>query len=313
LLSSAPVSRKRSGIEPLAPQVLYLAGPTGVGKTALALALAERLRAEIVGADAYQIYQGLPILTAQPSDEEQRRIRHHLVGRVSVSDSFDAQQYAETARPILDEIAARGHTALVVGGTGLYFRALIDGFAPTPPVNLEFRSELERMHLSDLVERLRHADPGALEQIDLKNKRRVTRAIEIVETSGQPLAHFRSTPRADIPGLLLVRERANLRERIENNVQAMFERGVVEEVHALGGNVGLTAVRAIGFREIQALLRGEMSPGECQTAIVTATRQYAKRQLTWFRNQTKFSALDLTDSQHPSQVVENALRVFDLK
>ncbi|HVE15630.1 MAG TPA: tRNA dimethylallyltransferase, partial [Chthoniobacterales bacterium] len=160
-------------------------------------------------------------------------------------------------------------------------------------------------------ERLRIADSAALEQIDLKNKRRVTRAIEIVETSGQPLAHFRSTPRAYVPGLLLVRERENLRGRIEYNVRAMFDRGVVEEVNALGESVGLTAARAIGFQEIQALLRGEISQADCEADIVTATRQYAKRQLTWFRNQTKFSVLDLTDSQHPSQVVDHALGVLD--
>jgi tRNA dimethylallyltransferase len=290
---------------------IHLAGPTGVGKTALALALAERLDAEIVGADAYQIYAGLPILTAQPSAEDMRRVPHHLVGCVPAGESFDAQRYVEMARPILEEIAARGKMALIVGGTGLYFRALIDGFAPTPASDATLRAELEEMPLSDLVERLSAADPAAPGQIDMRNKRRVTRAIEIVELSGRPLAEFRNTPRTEATGLLLVRDREDLRRRIAANVEAMFEVGVVEEVRALRDNVGPTAARAIGFREIQALIRGEMTRAECQEAIVTATRHYVKRQLTWFRNQTTFSSLDLTGTQHPSDAVESALHALE--
>jgi tRNA dimethylallyltransferase len=296
-------------INPKSP--IYLAGPTGVGKTALALALAERLDAEIVGADAYQIYAGLPLLTAQPSAEERRRVPHHHVGTVSAAETFDAQRYLELARPILAEIAARGKTALIVGGTGLYFRALIDGFAPTPASDATLRAELEEMPLPVLLDRLRAADPAAPGQIDTQNKRRVTRAIEIVELSGRPLAEFRNTPRANARGLLLVRDREDLRRRIAANVEAMFDAGVVEEVRALGENVGPTAARAIGFREIQALIRGEMTRAECQDAIVTATRQYAKRQLTWFRNQTTFASLDLTGTQHPSAAVESALHALE--
>jgi tRNA dimethylallyltransferase len=293
------------------PKIFHLAGPTGVGKTALALALAERLDAEIVGADAYQIYAGLPILTAQPSPEEMRRVPHHLVGSVPASETFDAQRYADLARPILAEIAARDRPALVVGGTGLYFRALIDGFAPTPASDPALRAELEEMSLPALLERLRAADPDAPGQIDARNKRRVTRAIEIVELSGRPLSEFRNTPRAEVSGLLLVRDREDLRRRIAANVEAMFAAGVVEEVRALGETVGPTAARAIGFREIQALIRGEMTRAECQEAIVTATRQYAKRQLTWFRNQTTFALLDLTGTQHPSEAVESALQALE--
>ncbi len=295
-------------------RTVYLAGPTGVGKTALAMALAERLGAEIVGADALQIYAGLPILTAQPPVGDLRRVPHHLIGSIAVSESFDARRYAEQAKSALAEIAARGRTALVVGGTGLYFRALIDGFAPTPPVDPARRAELERMALPALVERLSAADTGAAAQIDVQNKRRVTRAIEIVEGSGRPLAEFRSASRIkNVRGILLTREREDLRRRIELNVQGMFADGVVEEVRALGNGIGATAARAIGLGEIRALIRGEIDRSECETAMISATRRYAKRQLTWFRNQTRFSSLDLTGTQHPSQVVEHALRVLDLK
>jgi tRNA dimethylallyltransferase len=323
---------QRSDIESAPSKVLYLAGPTGVGKTALAVALAEELDAEIVGADAFQIYAGLPLLTAQPTPEERRRVPHHLVGCVPVGEAFDAQRYASTARGILADVQARGRVPLVVGGTGLYFRALIDGLAPTPPPNAALREELNALALPDLIARLHAADPDAPAQVDLQNKRRVTRAIEIVEGSGRPLAEFRTTARLSAPGLLLVRDRAELQGRIEANVRTMFDRGVIEEVAAFqdpqskiqsrrvpetaAGNprskipLGPTAARAIGLREIQALLRGELTRAACEEAIVIATRQYAKRQLTWFRHQTRFQALDLTGSPHPSLAVESALRVL---
>ena len=291
-------------------KIIYLAGPTGVGKTALAGALAEQLDAEIVGADAFQIYAGLPLLTAQPTPKEHSRVPHHLVGCVPVTEAFDAQRYADQARPLIDEILTRGRMALVVGGTGLYFRALIDGLAPTPPPDASLRAELNALDLPDLIARLRAADPSAPVQVDLQNKRRVTRAIEIVEGSARPLAEFRKTPPSSACGLLLTRERKELHERIAANVRAMFEQGVVEEVRALADSLGPTASRAIGVREIQALLRGEMSRAACEEAIVIATRQYAKRQLTWFRHQTTFQPLDLTGPPHPSLAVESALRAL---
>jgi tRNA dimethylallyltransferase len=301
----------KAAIENRKSKIIHLAGPTGVGKTALALELAEKLGAEIVGADAFQIYAGLPILTAQAGPEALRRVPHHLVGCVPVEESFDVQRYAIAARAAIDQILARGRRVIVAGGTGLYFRALIDGLAPTPASDAALRAELDAMELPALAERLHAADPAAPAQIDLRNKRRVTRAIEIVEGSGRPLADFRSTPRGDACGLLLVREREDMRRRIEASVRAMFDNGVAGEVRAVGDAAGPTASRAIGFREIQALLRGELTPAECEAAMIVATRQYAKRQLTWFRGQTTFPALDLTGMTKPP--VESALGALDLK
>jgi len=253
----------------------------------------------------------MPVLTAQPTAEERQREPHHLVGCIPPAESFDAQRYADLARPILADIVARGKRALVVGGTGLYFRALISGFAPTPPPNLTRRTELDALELPELVEILRRTDPAAPALVDLQNRRRVVRAIEIVEGSGRPLADFRQTPPASAPGWLLVRERDELRQRIAQNVQAMFSNGVVEEVRSLGDTVGPTASRAIGWREIQALLRGELTHPEAEAAIITATQQYAKRQLTWFRHQTTFRSLDLTANRHPSDAVPGALRALN--
>ncbi len=309
-------ARQQSKIKNHRSKVFLLAGPTGAGKTALALALAERLDAEIVGADAFQIYAGLSILTAQPSAADQARLPHHLIACVPITESFDAQRYAELARPVLGAIHARGKTALVVGGAGLYFRALLEGFAPAPPTDPTLRAELERMDLPPLVERLRAADPAAPALVDLKNKRRVSRAIELVEGSGRPLAEFRATIPAlkHAPGVLLTRARDQLVRRIETNVRAMFAAGVIEEVRALENprsKISPTASRAIGLAEIRAHLRGELTRAACEEKILIATRQYAKRQLTWFRRQTTFRTLDLTDFPHPSDALESALKATD--
>lgn len=260
----------------------------------------------------------MPILTAQPTPAELERVPHHLIGTVPLGEPFDAQRYADQARATLAELAARGKPAVVVGGTGLYFRALFDGFAAVPPASAALRAELGLMSLPDLVARLERADPAAPAQLDARNPRRVARAIEIVETSGRPLAEFRATPRAPWPpGLLLTRDREELRGRIAANVAAMFHLGVEAEVRAAEawippGAPRPAAFQAIGFAEISALLRGEISRPEAQAAMTTATHQYAKRQLTWFRNQTTFRALDLTASSHPSQAAESALHALDL-
>lgn len=296
---------------PLNQGVLHIAGPTGVGKSALAIEIAERLGAEIVGADAYQIYAGLPILTAQPAAAEMARVPHHLIGCIPPTEAFDAQRYAELARSALADIADRGRPALVVGGTGLYFRALIDGFAPTPPPDTGLRTELEDLGLDALVSRLEAADPAAPALIDCRNKRRVVRAIEIVEGSGRPLADFRSTPRMEATGIVVTRDREELRNRIAANVRQMLTTGAIEEVEALGDEIGPTAERAIGLKEIRAYIHGALSLDQCEESMIQATRQYAKRQLTWFRNQTTFKTLDLTGTQHWSAAVESALRALE--
>ncbi len=301
---------KHSGIETRTPKTLFLAGPTGAGKTALAVEIATRLNAEIVGADAFQIYAGLPILTAQPTPAQQARVPHHMVGCVPAAESFDVHRYASTAQTAIADVHARGRVALVVGGTGLYFRALISGLADTPPPNPELRAEMAGIPLPALVERLHGLDPEAPAMVDTANRRRVERAIEIVQGSGRPLREFRSTPKMNVPGILLTRDRENLAARIEANVRAMFAAGVADEVRAIG-EVSPTAERAIGLREIRALLRGELSTDDCQAAITVATRQYAKRQLTWFRNQTSFAPLDVTQSF--PDAVESALSLFALE
>jgi tRNA dimethylallyltransferase len=326
-------------------ETVIIAGPTGAGKTALALGLAQELSrrlespglsaprpgVEIVGADAYQIYAGLPLLTAQPTAAEQLGIPHHLVGSIDPSESFDAGRYQRTAEPILQEIAVRGAIPLLVGGTGLYLKALLGGLDDMPGNDPALRAELALLDLSTLVERLSDADPDAPAQIDLRNRRRVERALEIILLTGKPLAASRTqragiqktpssisdlqsshdSPPSSLRALLVIRDREELNARIAANVVSMFERGVEAEVAALPEErVGATAAMTLGLREIRALLRGEISRAEAIEAITTATRRYAKRQMTWFKNQHDFPILNLSEFSDPDQAVKEALRLL---
>jgi tRNA dimethylallyltransferase len=293
---------------------VIIAGPTGVGKTVLALRLAAELGGEIVGADAFQPYAGLPILTAQPTALERAGIPHHLIGSVDPLESFDAGRYQRTAKPILHEIAARDRIPIIVGGTGLYLKALLEGLDELPK-DPDLRRELSMQSLPVLIARLEAADPEAPAQIELANRRRVERALEIVLLTGKPLAQVRIREKKELPPgirpLLLMRDREELNARIAANVMAMFARGVEAEVAALPEErVGQTAAMTLGLREIRALLRGEISREEAILAITTATRRYAKRQMTWFRNQHDFPVLNLTQLPDPNEALAEALRLL---
>jgi len=276
---------------------ILIAGPTGVGKSPFAVELALRFDGEIIGADAYQIYAGLEILTAQPEPELRARVPHHLIGILPVSEPFDAARFAVLAREKMAEITARGRRPILVGGSGLYLKALTHGLADLPPPDPALRAELSGLPPDELRRRLDQADPEARQNLDFHNPRRVQRALEIFLLTGRSTARQREEwqkpPRFAFQGLLLTRDRPELDARIAANVGRMFARGVLEEVAALK-KVGPTAAQAIGFRDIQALLRGETDQTACVAAVTLATRRYAKRQLTWFRNQFNFSPIDLT-------------------
>ena len=214
------------------PGVFFIVGPTASGKSTLALELARRWNAEIIGADAFQIYDGLPILTAQPSQSDRAAVRHHLVGEIPLGESFDAGQYMRRAQTCLAAIASRGRPAIVVGGTGLYVRALTHGLADLPPSQPALRTQLEATPLPALLERLRALDPQGAETIDLKNPRRVIRALELCITTGRPLSALRTQWNAPLRhhGIFLLRDGAELDDRIRTRTAAMFAQGVLKEV-----------------------------------------------------------------------------------
>ena len=296
------------------PHPVIVTGPTGAGKSSFAVALAERLGGEIIGADAFQIYAGLPILTAQPSPDLLSRAPHHLIGVIPLGETCDAARYAAAARRCIEEISARGRIPILVGGTGLYIKALTHGLANLPPVDQTLRAEIAALDPAAALARLRESDPQAPAQIDSRNPARVRRALEIVLSTARPLSESRTTwvapasvpspenaatsslsPPLPVPGayrgIVFSRDRDELRQRIADNVEAQFASGVIEEVR-MANSVGPTASRAIGFREIQSLLRGECDLAACKEAIIFSTCRYAKRQLTWCRNQFSFPAIN---------------------
>ena len=323
-------------------ELFFLVGPTAVGKSALAIEAAEELGAEIVNADAFQIYRELDILTAKPDADAQRRAPHHLLSRVKLSERMSAVKFRAMALVALNDIWRHGKPAIIVSGSGLYVKALTHGFDRAAPPNPTLRKELSALSENELTRRLTELAPEMAVRTDLKNPRRVMRAIEIAEGrvrqesavipsevegsrdgafgvttqdfstslrfarddslmgAGQDRT-LRDAARADglreTRGVMLVRDRDDLHSRINERVQEMFREGVEEEVGALK-NIGPTAIQALGLREIQQLLAGEMSRDDCIAKIQQATRRYAKRQLTWFRHQTNFPQLNLTALSH---------------
>jgi tRNA dimethylallyltransferase len=263
-----------------------LAGPTAVGKSEFAVEIAERLRTEIVGADAFQIYEGFQILSGKPSTVLQDRIKHHLVGVLPVMENCDAAQYTELASKKIQELNQRGVIPLLVGGSGFYIEALLNPLPELPGGDSDLRDQLANESLSSLLSELKERDPAAFEKIDQHNRRRVERAIEVIRLTGKPFSAFRrpNPTSGQIPGLVLTRPRTELHRRINERVQWMLENGAVQEV-ASAGELSPTAAQMIGVPEIRQFLRQEISLDECTQAMQAATRQYAKRQMTWFKKQ----------------------------
>ena len=295
-------------------RTFFIVGPTATGKSELAADVARELGAEIVNADAFQIYRGLNLLSAKPDASTLAKAPHHLIGITPLHEEMNAEKFRRAASHVIDEIHSRGKVAIVVGGTGLYVKALTHGLVPLPEANPKLREKLNAMSLDELQAHLMELDPEAALKIDTKNRRRVGRALEICLLTGKPATVQRTKWVADrlgstIPatGVFVFRDREELYGRINRRVEAMFENGVIEEVRA-SGEVSSTASQMIGFREIRQLLIGKTSISQCMAAIQQATRRYGKRQLTWFRRQTSFSPLNLSLLTHNEAVKWISLR-----
>src|SRR5438876_1801651 len=282
-------------------RAFFIVGPTATGKSKLAADVAREIGAEIVSADAFQIYRGLDLLTAKPEASTFAKAPHHLIGTVPLSEEMNAEKYRRAASHAIDEINSRGRLAIVVGGSGLYVKALTHGLASLPESDPRLREKLNATSLDELRSRLAELDPEAARTFDTKNRHRVVRALEICLLTGKPAssAFAKATAGKPIPatGVFVFRDREELYQRINQRVEAMFEHGVIEEVHATGAT-GATASQMIGLREIRELLDGKMSLLQCIAEIQQATRRYAKRQLTWFRRQTNFLPLNLSLLTH---------------
>ena len=279
--------------------MFYLLGPTAIGKSDLAAAAALRCGAEIIGADAFQVYTGLDILTAKPSATLLSAAPHHLIGEIPLSQPFDAAQYRQLALSRARDIESRDRLVIIAGGTGLYIRALTHGLSDMPRTDPALRASLDSLPVAELQRRYSALDPAGYEKIDLQNPRRLIRAIEVCLLTGKPFSAQRADWSGTLPpapathGVILERTREDLYSRIDQRVRQMFDQGVVDEVRE-SPIPGSTAAQAIGYSEIRAFLCGEISQPDCIAAIQQRTRQYAKRQLTWLRRANNFPRLNLT-------------------
>src|SRR5262245_34344141 len=309
-------------------RTFFIVGPTATGKSELAADVACEVGAEIVSADAFQIYNGLDLLTAKPEAATLAKAPHHLVGTVPLTEEMNAEKYRRTAMRAIEEISSRGKLAIVVGGSGLYIKALTHGLAPVPESDPELRAKLNAMSLDDLRSQLAELDPETARKIDINNRRRLVRALEICLLSGKSmldaltarstvaegvdlgsLADVRPRSAPAATGVFVFRDRNELYERINQRVETMFEHGVIEEV-PIAGVTGATALQMIGLCEIRELLAGKKSLLQCVAEIQQATRRYAKRQLTWFRRQTNFLPLNLSFLTHNEAVKWISLRIL---
>jgi tRNA dimethylallyltransferase len=285
---------------------VFLVGATGTGKSAAAMEVAHDsaragVRTAILCMDAMQVYRGADIGTSKPTAAERAEVPHGGIDLVDFGATFDVAQYLKQAAAFFQEQREAGRRVIVVGGTGLYFRALTRGLCEAPQGSDELRAELSSLSVAELRERLRKVDPAMVERLDASNPRRLVRAIEVMETTGRSLREWQEeTPEPlvrDFTAFWIQREKSELETRIAVRVEAMFATGWVEEVRGLVERYGAEAVRGfpgIGYKEIS-----EAAPG-LKRDILVATRQYAKRQLTWFAREPNLQAVMLTGTQPPS-------------
>ncbi|QWV96611.1 tRNA (adenosine(37)-N6)-dimethylallyltransferase MiaA [Geomonas nitrogeniifigens] len=271
-------------------KLLVVGGPTGSGKSDLALKLAEQIDAEIVNADSMQIYRGLDIGTAKPSPEELARVPHHLIDIVSPDQDFTASDFRREASAAIEDIDRRGKRAIVVGGTGLYLRALLEGLVDSPTGDPQLRRQFDDIPGDELLRRLADVDPETAARLHPNDRVRLVRALEVYTQTGRPISAFRaehgfSGDHYRALKLAISVDRAELYRRIDARVERMLEKGLVEEVRKLllqGYSRELKSMRSIGYKEVTACLAGEMTLDEAVTLIKRDSRRYAKRQMTWF-------------------------------
>jgi tRNA dimethylallyltransferase len=297
-------------------RALFIVGPTASGKSALALTLAEKFNGEIISVDSMQVYRGLNIGTAKPTAEERARVPHHLIDVVELTEPFDAAKFCDLAARAENEIRARGKLPIFCGGTGFYFKAYLEGIGQAPPADERIRAELEQTSLAELLRELETKDPETFASIDRQNPRRVVRALEVIRVTGKPFSAQKSnwkpagknSTAGEIIGLN--RERDDLTARINQRVDEMFRQGLVEETRDLlkaGLEENKTAMQAIGYRQAVEFLRGERSLEETIELIKIKTRQFAKRQMTWFRRQMQVRWIEISRGDDLQQIASRVL------
>ncbi len=309
-------------IHPPLRQAWFLTGPTSSGKTPLAIAVAERLGAEIISLDSMAIYRGMDIGTAKPTNEQRAQVPHHLLDIVEPTESFSVSNYVLAAHATAEAIRARGKRVLVCGGTPLYLKSLIRGLFLGPQADWEFRSTIES-YLADhggdaLRQRLIQVDPLLAHKLHPHDHRRMIRALEVAKVTGQPLSHWQEqfdTPAEpiDFPVAVLRLDRAWLHQRINERVEAMLTGGLVEEVASLlaqHGQLGRTAAQAVGYREVIDHLTQKKTLAETTAMIQAHTRQFARRQEIWFRGLKELQPIPVTPDSPIDELADGIARIF---
>lgn len=303
--------------------IVCIAGPTASGKTAFAVAMAKELNGEVVSCDSMQIYRRMDIGTAKPTADEMQNIPHHMIDVAEPDEDFSVSRYCEMATPIIDDIIARGKTAIIAGGTGLYMDSLIRGnaFAPYPSTGRrqELEDRADREGIEVLMQWLQQIDPDTAARLHLSDRKRIIRALEIYLETGETMTAHNLKTQAIPPRYSPVwfgldfQERSQLYERIDRRVDIMLQQGLVQEIRDLldsGIPSKCTAMQAIGYKEFVAALEGYATIEEAADLVRQSSRRYAKRQLTWFRRNQSMHWLIRSPHQRADEILEEARRII---
>ena len=303
--------------------IICIAGPTASGKTALAVALATELDAEVISCDSMQIYRRMNIGTAKPTPEEIRSIPHHMLDVAEPGEDFSVRRYCEMATPIIEDILARGKTAIIAGGTGLYMDALIRGnsFAPCPSTGMREKLELQAdtEGMEAMLALLNKIDPDSAQKLHLADRKRILRALEVYYETGHTITEHNQMTQAIPPRYnplwfaLEDEQRSELYARIDARVGRMLEDGLLDEVKSLldeGIPEQSTAMQAIGYKEFIAALKGQCTIDEAADQVRQSSRRYAKRQLTWFRRNPNIHWLRRQQGQGTNEILARALQIL---
>ncbi len=289
--------------------LIVITGPTAAGKTDFSIKLAKAIGGEIISADSMQVYRELDIGTDKISPDRMEGIPHHLIDIVDPDDYFSVADFVKEADKAIREIRKRGKFPLIVGGTAFYIRALLYGLSPVPPADEDIRRELSKLSTEELYSSLKEVDPDYASKIHKTDRKRIIRALEVYKLTGKPLSSFKlpEKPRYDFYGYFLYRNRDELYRRINNRVDSQIERGLVQEARKLlSYGKGITAFQALGYKEMLPYIEGRVSLEEAVRNLKRRTRQFAKRQFTWFRKEKGFKWINL--SEIPEQEVINIIK-----
>lgn len=295
---------------------IIISGATGVGKTDLSIKLAKRLNADIISADASQVYKFLDIGTAKVTEDEMQGIKHYMIDVVEPDEDYSVGDFEVEVNKILHEKEENAENIILVGGTGLYIRAITDGFSDLPTKDEKIRKDLEKKSLEELQEILKALDLQAYNEIDLNNKLRLVRAIEVCKITGEKFSELRvkniKKNNYNFLKVFLTRNREELYERINKRVDIMIQKGLVEEAKKVYNNYedSLYKISAIGYKELFNYFDGKVSLEEAIEDIKRESRRYAKRQMTWFRKEKDYLIYNLSEISE-KEIIEDILRNYD--